>query len=342
MSAARTSLFGLVSLSLLTSLHALAAEPSDPRQALSLWLDACLAQHRASIEQVLSLELRRPVSAPLNSPLGLAEKVAIECSAATLTLTYVSDITQRKRSLDARSISDKALARTVALAVVELIEAPESTQPRTAEPVSPTHVREVAKVGHARLRRSVHSPTVRLEVPTPSTRSTTIARASLLGTARIFPATSDLTLGVRLRSRFVARQRSALLLGFGGESGSAARPPGNVSVAAAYAELGFGYDVWRPGVFTLAVEALGEAGYVVLKGQPRAVADIDGEQLRGAWSDLQLSIAPRFRLVAGLDLTSRAGLGIMLLTPSATFDSKQLNVWHGVSASVDLGLALSL
>lgn len=321
MSAARTSLFGLVSLSLLTSLHALAAEPSDPRQALSLWLDACLAQHRASIEQVLSLELRRPVSAPLNSPLGLAEKVAIECSAATLTLTYVSDITQRKRSLDARSISDKALARTVALAVVELIEAPESTQPRTAEPVSPT---------------------VRLEVPTPSTRSTTIARASLLGTARIFPATSDLTLGVRLRSRFVARQRSALLLGFGGESGSAARPPGNVSVAAAYAELGFGYDVWRPGVFTLAVEALGEAGYVVLKGQPRAVADIDGEQLRGAWSDLQLSIAPRFRLVAGLDLTSRAGLGIMLLTPSATFDSKQLNVWHGVSASVDLGLALSL
>ena len=321
MIAGRTFLPGLVLLSLLPSVQAFAAEPPDTRRPLSLRLDACLVERRASIEQVVSLELNRPVSA-LQDAVGVpAEQVTIECSAAALTLTYVSESTQRKRSLDEHRISDKALARTVALAVVELIEAPVGPKPRTAEPVSPS---------------------VRPEVATPSARETTVARASLLGTARIFPATSDLTLGARLRSRFLARERRALLLGFGGESGSAARPPGNVSVTAAYAELGFGYDVWRPGLFTLALEVLGEAGYVVLKGQPRVVANTDGEQLRGAWSDLQFSVAPRFRLAAGLDLTSRAGIGIMLLTPSATFDSKQLNVWHGYNASADLGLALAL
>lgn len=321
MKAARTSLFGLVSLSLLTSLQAIAAEPPDARSPLSLRLDACLAQSRDSIEQVVSLELNRAISRPLDSSGAPTEQVTIECSATALTLVYVSESTHRRRSLDVQHISKKALARTVALAVVALVEAPESTKARTAEAASPT---------------------VGPEIPRQSARRTTVARASLLGTARIFPSTSDLTLGARLRSRFFASQRSALLLGFGGESGRAARAPGNVSVTAAYAELGFGYDVWRLGVFTLALEALGEAGYVVLKGQPHAAANTDGGQLRGAWSNLQLALAPRFRLTAGLDLTSRVGIGSMLLTPSATFDSKQLHVWHGVSASADLGLALSL
>lgn len=51
---ARISLLGLVALSVLTSLHAIAAGPPDARSPLSLRLDACLAQSRDSIEQVVS------------------------------------------------------------------------------------------------------------------------------------------------------------------------------------------------------------------------------------------------------------------------------------------------
>ena len=300
----------LVSLSLLTSLHAFAAEPPDTRRPLSPWLDACLAQKRSSIEQVVSLELNRPVSPALDPPGASAERVTIACSAAVLSLRYVSDSTQRKRSLDVRSISDKALARTVALAVVELIEAPVSPKPGTADPLSPT---------------------VRPEVPTPPARATTAARASLRGTARSFvrPPTSPWVCGCA-RASCSPAQRPAVRIRRRKRQGRS--PAGQRVGYCGVRGAGFGYDVWRPGLFTLALEALGEAGYVVPNGQPRVVANTDGEQLRGAWNDLQFSVAPRFRFAAGLDLTSRAGIGIMLLTPSATFDSNQLDVRHGVSA----------
>jgi hypothetical protein len=281
-----------------------------------------LAESRTSIEQVVSLELGRPVLLAIEAGgASSTEQVTIECGSPALILSYVGDGAPRQRSLDVQRIPRKALARTVALSVVELVEAPEPSKPQVAE--------------------AAPAP-LEVTVPTPPARARTATQASLLGTVRVFPASSDVSLGARLRSRFFPGQRRALLLGVGGERGSASRAPGDVSITAAYAELGIGYDLWRSSRFALALEGLAEAGYVVLKGRPRLVTTTDGEQIRGAWGNVQLSFSPRFRLAARLELAARAGLGLMVLAPSANFDSQRLDVWRGVSASADLGLALSL
>lgn len=297
--------------------------PAVSAEPLALRVGPCLSESRTSIQQVVSLELNRPVLIELASDGSEPRSVvSVDCADHGLLLHYVAGPTERQRLLDTRTVSAEALARTVALAVVELLEEPESPPrpPRATAPVSEPE----------------RQPPTRASAPVRPTR------VSLLGTARLFPAVADLSLGARLRSRLLQQGRGALLLGVGGERASAARDAGDITLRVAYGELGGAYDLLNDRRFAVALDVLGEAGYAVLEGQPRQSEITQGMRLTGAWLDLQLGIAPRLRLMGSVELAARLGLGFMLLAPSATFDGKELDVWRGLNSTADLGLSVLL
>ncbi len=289
---------------------------------LALSLGACLAEDAPQIAEVVALELDRTVE------LSLAEGhrsnfsgVVVECEGAVVHLRYEGAALRRARELDLSHVSSKARARTVALAVVELLDGPDAGRPPRTQPTDePKPIRKVVARAEAHARPNL----------------------SVLGTTRIFPTTADITAGARLRSALLARQKGRLLLGVGAEAGRALRETGGVQISAAFGELGLSREMLALAMMTLAAEATVQGGYVVLTGKPSSESGVLGHRLSTGWAELRLGLVPTLQLSSTIGLTSRAALGFIMLGPAATSDGRGLNVWRGVSLTADLGLLVAL
>ncbi len=246
---------------------------ADDTRRVSIAIEKCDASIAEDVARIATIELH---AARVDEDAPDVTRIHVICESDEVALHVVDPLTSKEvtRRVSVEQIDHRARARTIALAVAELVSASWVELETTPEPKVQPIPRRVPPRAPARI-----APPTRKPSPTKPPPPPIVFRAE--ATARDFFESRELLLGGGvIVEPWLAR---TLLLHFDAsvEHGSGTRSPGDVSIDTASTSAAFGVGANASALRLTATFGL-RAGYARLAGFT-TVTGLHGQSLAGVW-----------------------------------------------------------
>jgi hypothetical protein len=263
---------------------------AEDKPRVSITVEKCGPRMADEVGRIAAIELHA-TRVPSDESAPDVTRIDVTCEPSDAIALHVTDPLTSKdvaRRVSVAGIDERARARTIALAVAELVSASWVELETTPEPIARPIPQRVAPRGHP--RRTTKPAPIKLPASTPP-----VVFQALAGARVFFESREPLLGGGAAVEPWLSR---AIVLHFDAfvEHASATRRPGDVNVdtVSTAAAIGLGASF---GALRLSGTLGVRAGYARLVGLARA-QNVQGEVIDGAW------VGPELRF--GIELAPRA------------------------------------